>query len=103
MTRPEKDSLGVIDVPDDRYWGAQTQRSLEHFAISTERMPDELIRALALLKSICASVNLELGLLAERKAQAIIGVAETIAAGQHAGDFPLSVWHLRFQVVAAIT
>ena len=92
MTRPEKDSLGVIEVPDDGYWGAQTQRSLEHFAISTERMPDELIRALALLKSICASVNLELGLLAERKAQAIIGVAETIAAGQHADDFPLSVW-----------
>ena len=92
MTRPEKDSLGVIEVPDDGYWGAQTQRSLEHFAISTERMPDELIRALALLKSICASVNLELGLLPERKTQAIIGVAEEVAAGQHADDFPLSVW-----------
>ncbi len=92
MTRPEKDSLGVIDVPDDHYWGAQTQRSLEHFAISTERMPYELVRALALLKSICATVNLELGLLAERKARAIIAVAESVAAGRHAEDFPLSVW-----------
>ena len=92
MTRPEKDSMGVIEVANDCLWGAQTQRSLEHFAISTERMPDELIRALARLKSACAKINYELGVLPEYKAKAIIAVAEEIAAGKHSGDFPLLVW-----------
>ena len=62
-TRTEHDSFGDIEVAADRLWGAQTQRSLEHFAISTERMPDEIILALATVKSACAKVNRELGLL----------------------------------------
>ena len=92
MSRLEKDSFGNIDVADDCLWGAQTQRSLAHFAISTERMPGELIHALALTKSACARVNLELGLLPENKAVAIITAADEVAAGLHAEQFPLSVW-----------
>lgn len=92
MKRSEKDSMGAIEVEADRSWGAQTQRSLEHFAISTERMPDELIRALALLKSACAKVNRDLHRLPANKADAIIAVADDIAGGQHLDDFPLSVW-----------
>lgn len=92
MKRSEMDSLGAIDVEAERFWGAQTQRSLEHFAISTECMPGELIRALALLKSACAKVNRSLRRLRESTADAIIAVADEIAAGQHADDFPLSVW-----------
>ena len=76
----------------DRLWGAQTQRSLAHFAISTERMPDELIHALALVKSACAGVNQELGLLPGDLAGAIMAAADEVARGDHAGEFPLSVW-----------
>jgi fumarate hydratase class II len=92
MTRLEKDSFGHIAVAVDRLWGAQTQRSLEHFAISTERMPDELIHALALVKAACARTNLELGLLPADKARAIMVAADEVAGGRHAGEFPLSVW-----------
>jgi len=92
MKRSEIDSMGAIDVEADRSWGAQTQRSLEHFAISTERIPDELMRALALLKSACAKVNRDLHRLPANKAHAIIAVADDIADGQHLDDFPLSVW-----------
>src|SRR5512145_2763914 len=92
MKRSEKDSMGAIDVEADCFWGAQTQRSLEHFAISTERMPDELIRSLALLKSACAKVNRDLRRLPANKADAIIVVADEIAEGRHPDDFPLSVW-----------
>jgi fumarate hydratase class II len=92
MTRLEKDSFGSIEVAADRLWGAQTQRSLAHFAISSERMPIELIGALALIKASCAKVNRELGLLPTTKAQAIIAAADEVAAGQHADQFPLSVW-----------
>ena len=84
--------MGAIEVEADRFWGAQTQRSLEHFAISTERMPDELICALALLKSVCAKVNRDLHRLPANKADAIIAVADEVADGQHPDDFPLSVW-----------
>ena len=91
-TRPERDSMGVVDVPAAHYWGAQTQRSLKNFAISSERLPGELISALALVKSACAKVNLDLGRLPANKATAIIEVAEEIAFGRHADDFPLSVW-----------
>ncbi len=91
-TRPESDSFGSIDVAADRLWGAQTQRSLAHFAISTERMPDELIHALAAIKAACAGVNLELGLLPATVATAIISAAEEVAGAQHRGEFPLSVW-----------
>ena len=92
MTRLEKDSFGHIAVAVDRLWGAQTQRSLEHFAISTERMPDELIHALALVKAASARTNLELGLLPADKARAIMVAADEVAGGGHAGEFPLSVW-----------
>ena len=92
MTRLEKDSFGHIEVAEDRLWGAQTQRSLEHFAISGERMPDELIRALAEVKRACARVNRELGLLPDATALAIMAAADEVTAGRHAGQFPLVVW-----------
>ena len=92
MTRLEKDSFGTIEVATDRLWGAQTQRSLAHFAISSERMPIELIGALALIKASCAKVNQELGLLPTTKAQAIITAADEVGSRQHADQFPLSVW-----------
>ena len=91
-TRQESDSLGAIAVDARRLWGAQTQRSLEHFAISTERLPPELVRALASLKLACAQVNAELGLLAPDKARAIMAAAQELLDGQHADEFPLSVW-----------
>ena len=92
MTRLEKDSFGHIEVADDRLWGAQTQRSLAHFAISRELMPEELIHALALVKAACAKVNRDLGLLPADKAAAIMRAAEEVAGGRHADQFPLSVW-----------
>ncbi len=91
-TRKEHDSFGAIEVPADRLWGAQTQRSLEHFHISAERMPPELILALAQVKRACALVNHKLGLLNADKANAIVQAADEILLGQHAQEFPLSVW-----------
>lgn len=91
-TRLEKDSFGSIEVENNHFWGAQTQRSLEHFSISSERMPGELIYALALTKSACAKTNCDLGLLQERKATAIITAAEEVIAGKYPDEFPLSVW-----------
>ncbi|RJG06821.1 class II fumarate hydratase [Noviherbaspirillum cavernae] len=91
-TRTERDTFGPIAVPADRLWGAQTQRSLEHFHISTEHMPEELIVALASVKQACATVNLELGLLDEKKANAIGQAAEEVIAGLHRDEFRLSVW-----------
>ena len=90
--RIEHDSFGDIRVPADRLWGAQTQRSLEHFRISGERMPPELIHALALVKRACARVNQELGELDAGKAGAIAAAAAEVLAGGHAGEFPLVVW-----------
>ncbi|MES3021351.1 MAG: class II fumarate hydratase [Pseudomonadota bacterium] len=90
--RIEKDSFGPIAVPAARLWGAQTQRSLEHFDISTERMAPELLHALAQVKRAAASANLSLGLLPADKADAIIRAADEVLAGQHAGEFPLAVW-----------
>jgi fumarate hydratase class II len=94
MTEPriEKDTFGEIAVPGDRLWGAQTERSLHHFDISTEKMPPELIGALALVKRSAARVNRELGTLDARKAEAIGAAADEVLAGAHAGEFPLSVW-----------
>ncbi len=91
-SRIERDSFGEIAVPSDRLWGAQTQRSLQHFDISTERIPRELILALALVKRCAAHVNLHLGVLDERKAQAIAAAADEVIAGRHEAEFPLSVW-----------
>ncbi len=91
-TRTERDSFGPIEVPAERLWGAQTQRSLEHFAISTERMPRELILALAQTKRAAAVTNRELGLLAADVADAIIVATDEVIAGLHEAEFPLSVW-----------
>ncbi len=90
--RTERDSFGPIDVPADRLWGAQTQRSLQNFDISGERQPRELIRALALVKRAAAVVNQRLGLLDEHKADAIVAAADEVLAGRHAQEFPLVVW-----------
>jgi fumarate hydratase class II len=90
--RTERDSMGTIEVPVERLWGAQTQRSLEHFAISSERMPPELLHALAAVKAAGAAVNAELGLLAADKAAAFAAAAAEVLAGDHAEEFPLSVW-----------
>src|SRR5881296_680861 len=87
--RIEHDTFGEIRVPADRLWGAQTQRSLENFRISAERMPVELIRALALVKRACARVNLELKALPADKANAIAAAADEVLAGKHDGEFPL--------------
>ncbi|VEB98181.1 Fumarate hydratase class II [Cedecea lapagei] len=91
-SRSEKDSMGPIDVPADKLWGAQTQRSLEHFRISTEKMPTELIRALALTKRAAAKVNVDLGLLPADRGTAIIAAADEVLAGKHPGEFPLAIW-----------
>ncbi|SAF60520.1 class II fumarate hydratase [Enterobacter hormaechei] len=92
MHRREKDSMGAIDVPADKLWGAQTQRSLEHFRISTEKMPVSLIQALALTKRAAAKVNQDLGLLDADKASAIINAADEVLAGKHPDEFPLAIW-----------
>lgn len=90
--RREKDSMGAIDVPADKLWGAQTQRSLEHFRISTEKIPVTLIHALALTKRAAAQVNQDLGLLAPEKATAIIRAADEVLADKHVDEFPLAIW-----------
>ncbi|MFC7286562.1 class II fumarate hydratase [Herminiimonas glaciei] len=91
-TRIERDTFGPIEVDSQRLWGAQTQRSLEHFKISTEKMPQELIIALAEVKRAAAIVNLDLGKLAKDKAQAIAQAAEEVIDGRHPHEFPLAVW-----------
>ena len=91
-TRIERDTFGPIQVPADRLWGAQTQRSLTHFKISGERMPPPLIYALALVKKACALVNLELDALDDKKGRAIVQAADEVLAGRHDGEFPLVVW-----------
>ncbi len=91
-TRVEKDTFGEIEVPADRLWGAQTQRSLLNFKISTERMPADLIRALVLVKKAAALVNLDLGSLDPKKANAIVAAADEVLAGKHDAEFPLAVW-----------
>ncbi|NTX11769.1 class II fumarate hydratase [Myxococcus sp. CA056] len=90
--RIEKDTFGPIEVPADRLWGAQTQRSLQNFAISTERMPPGLIRALVLVKKAAALVNVENGGLAREKGDAIVRAADEVLGGKHDAEFPLSVW-----------
>jgi fumarate hydratase class II len=91
-TRTEKDTFGPIEVPADRLWGAQTQRSLEHFRISGERMPRGLLRALALIKKAVALVNMDLKVLDEKKGRAIVAAADEVLAGRHDDEFPLVVW-----------
>src|SRR4051812_30419304 len=91
-TRIEKDTFGPIEVPADKLWGAQTQRSLQNFAISTEKMPAPLIAALVLVKKAAALVNMESGGLNKEKGQAIVKAADEVLAGKHDGEFPLAVW-----------
>ncbi|MBL8956875.1 MAG: class II fumarate hydratase [Myxococcaceae bacterium] len=90
--RIEKDTFGPIEVPAERLWGAQTQRSLHHFDISTEKMPPALVRALVTVKKAAARVNAELGSLKTDKARAIEAAADEVLGGQHDAEFPLSVW-----------
>ncbi|MDD3884884.1 MAG: class II fumarate hydratase [Gallionella sp.] len=90
--RTERDSFGTIEVPAERLWGAQTQRSIQFFHISIEQMPRELVRALASVKRAAARVNQDLGLLDATKAKAIVQAADEVLAGQHDAEFVLSVW-----------
>jgi fumarate hydratase, class II len=91
-TRTESDSMGKVEVPADRYWGAQTARSLIHFNIGHERMPDCLIRAFGVVKKSAAEVNRDLGLLPAERAKWIIQAADEVIAGKLSDHFPLSVW-----------
>jgi fumarate hydratase class II len=90
--RIEKDSFGPIEVPAGHLWGAQTQRSLHHFHISTERMAPELVAALAQVKRAAAAVNRSLGKLPRDKADAIIAAADEVLEGRYPEEFPLAVW-----------
>jgi fumarate hydratase class II len=91
-SRIEKDTFGPIEVPAGRLWGAQTQRSLENFRISGERMPAELLQALAWVKRACAAVNESLGAITAVKARAISSAADEVLAGRWPDEFPLVVW-----------
>ncbi len=93
-TRTEKDTMGTIEVPADKYWGAQTQRSLQNFTIGGDRMrmPIEVIRAMATLKKAAAITNQQLGVLPKRKADAIAKVCDEILAGKLDEHFPLVIW-----------
>ena len=91
-TRTETDSFGPIDVPADRYWGAQTERSRRNFKIGDEPMPKPLIRAMAMVKKAAALTNLELGLIDKRLAEAIAAAADEVIEGKLDDHFPLVVW-----------
>ncbi len=91
-TRTESDSMGPIEVPADRYWGAQTQRSLHHFSIGDDRMPVAVIRSMAVLKKAAGFVNEQLGKLPHEKAQLLVQAADEVIAGDHPLEFPLYVW-----------
>jgi fumarate hydratase class II len=90
--RIEKDSIGEIQVPAHRYWGAQTQRSLENFKIGNQRMPIEIIRAFGVLKKCAAQTNMELGVLSEEKYTLIAQVCDEIIEGKLDDEFPLVIW-----------
>ncbi|MGC2469902.1 MAG: class II fumarate hydratase [Pseudolabrys sp.] len=91
-TRIESDAFGPLEIAADRLWGAQTQRSLHNFRIGTERMPIEIVHALAVIKRAAAEVNRQLGSLDRKRAAAIAGIAQDIADGKLDEHFPLSVW-----------
>ncbi|MGZ3671579.1 MAG: lyase family protein, partial [Bdellovibrionota bacterium] len=90
--RTEKDTFGPIDVPSEALWGAQTARSLKFFAISSEKIPTEVIRALATTKKAAATVNMANGSLKKEKGDAILKAADEVLADKHTKEFPLSVW-----------
>lgn len=91
-TRQEKDSIGIVEVPADKYWAAQTQRSLENFKIGGQKMPIEITRAFAVLKAAAAKTNAELGVLDADKATLIGEVAQEVIDGKLDDQFPLVVW-----------
>ncbi len=91
-TRSETDSMGAVEVPADRYWGAQTQRSLHHFSIGDDRMPVEVVRAFGVLKKAAALVNEDLGRLPHEKASLIVRAADEVIEGELDDHFPLYVW-----------
>src|SRR6266852_3453865 len=91
-TRIETDSMGEIEVPADKYWGAQTERSLLHFNIGYDVMPREMIRALGILKKACALVNQDLGKLSPEKAKLIVAACDEVISGKLDEHFPLRVW-----------
>ena len=90
--RQEFDSMGTVDVPADRYWGAQTQRSLQHFSIGNDRMPKAVYHAYGTVKKACALVNEAAGRLPSWKAHAIVQAADEAIAGRLDEHFPLYVW-----------
>ena len=90
--RIEKDTMGEVKVPADKLWGAQTERSRHNFAIGEEKMPSELIHAIAMVKAAAAKANCRLGVLSEDKRDRIVAVAEEIVEGKWDDQFPLSVW-----------
>src|SRR6204780_3889574 len=90
--RKETDSLGEVDVPSDKLWGAQTQRSLEHFSIGHDLIPREMIDAYAILKKAAAEANHAGGRLADEQHRLITQVCDEILAGRHREMFPLHVW-----------
>lgn len=90
--RIESDSLGEVKVPSEHYWGAQTQRSLENFKIGTEKMPEPLIRALAMVKLAAAKVNMKQGTIDEKIGNAICTAAKEVIDGKLSGEFPLVLW-----------
>ena len=90
--RIEHDTMGEVRVPANHYWGAQTQRSHENFPIGTEKIPEEVISAFAVLKKAAALANCKLGNLDERRANAIAAACDEILAGRLADEFPLVVW-----------
>ena len=92
ISRTETDSMGQIEVPSDRYWGAQTQRSLENFPIGDERMPRGIIRALGILKKACVQANVALGVLDPDVGALIVAAAEEVVRGDLDDHFPLVVW-----------
>ena len=91
-TRMETDSMGPIEVPSDRYWGAQTARSLVHFPIGDDRMPEPVIRAMGILKEASAQVNADLGKMDPDKSALIVAAAREVSEGKLDDHFPLSVW-----------
>ncbi|WP_282128748.1 class II fumarate hydratase [Roseobacter litoralis] len=92
QTRTETDSFGPLEVPADKYWGAQTQRSIINFPIGWEKQPVAIVRALGVIKQACAQANLELGKLDDARADAIIQAASEVVAGKFDDNFPLVVW-----------
>ena len=91
QTRAERDSMGSIAVPANRYWGAQTQRSLQNFPIGTEKMPEAVIAAFGMQKQAAALANIQLGVLDRKRGRAIVRAAAEVASGKLSDHFPLVV------------